>query len=315
MSNKTGMKGVLLDGDSLGIGLDFSSIHAQLDEPVIWPTTGPEDLQERIRDADVLLVNKVYVGREAMLAARQLKGICVLATGLNNVDLKAAEQLGIPVCNVTAYGTASVAQHTLMLMLSLATRLPLYQRSVAAGAWQQASTFCLMQHPVTQLSGKKLLLVGYGTLGREVGRLAESFGMALLIAARPGDPDDPRPTLDQLLPQADVISFHCPLTETTRNLLDHKRLHRIKPGLLVINAARGGIVNETDALNALREGRIGGLAVDVLSEEPPVRGNPLLDALNEPLNLIITPHSAWLAPEARQKILDLTAQNIAALKH
>ncbi|SFX19426.1 D-2-hydroxyacid dehydrogenase [Marinospirillum alkaliphilum] len=309
------MKGVLLDGNSLGPGMDFSSIRAQLSELVIWPATQPEAVAERITDAEVLLVNKVYLGRNELLAAQKLQLICVLATGMNNIDLNAAAELGIPVRNVQAYGTASVAQHTLMLMLALATRLPLYQRSVAAGEWQQSPAFCLMQHPVTQLAGKTLLLVGHGELGREVERLAQAFGMQVQIAARPGNTQDHRPALDSLLPLADVISFHCPLNTDTHNLLNAERLQRVKSDLLVVNAARGGIVNETDALNALREGRIGGLAVDVLSEEPPVRGNPLLDALNEPLNLIITPHSAWLAPEARQKILDLTAQNIAALKH
>lgn len=304
------MKGVLLDGDSLGQDVSFASIREQLDELVIWPATASDQVAERIQDADVVLSNKVALSRYDLQAGRQLKLICVLATGMNNVDLEAAAELDIPVCNVQAYGTASVAQHAMTLMLALATRLPLYQRSVAAGEWQQAQGFCLMQHPVMQLSGKTLVLVGHGELGKEVDRLASAFGMTVLVAARPGNLDDSRPSLDELLPQADVISFHCPLTEATRNLLNAERLQLTKPGLLVVNVARGGIVNEQAALTALREGRMGGLAADVLTEEPPRNGNPLLDALGEPLNLIVTPHSAWLAPEARQNILDLTATNI-----
>lgn len=304
------MKGVMLDAASLGSGLDFSGLQAQLDELIIWPVTTPEQVAERIQAMDVILVNKVQLNRTLLEQTKNLKLICVMATGMNNVDLAAAAELGIEVCNVQAYGTASVAQHTLMLMLVLATRLPLYQQSLVAGDWQKAPAFCLMQHPVTQLAGKNLLLVGYGELGQAVGKLAGAFGMQLLIAARPGKSDDSRPTLDELLPQADVISFHCPLNESTRGLLNAQNLQKAKPDLLVVNAARGGIVDEQAALDALRNQQIAGLAVDVLTEEPPRHGNPLLDALQESLNLIVTPHNAWIAPEARQKIVDLTAQNI-----
>lgn len=306
------MKGVLLDGESLGQDIDFTPVRKQLAELTIWPATAPDEIAQRIKDAQVVLTNKVHLSRSTMQTATQLKLICVLATGMNNVDLDAASELGIEVRNVQAYGTASVAQHAMTLMLALATRLPLYQRSVAAGAWQKASRFCLMDYPVMQLSGKTLVLVGHGELGQEVDRLASAFGMKVQVAARPGKHDDPRPSLDELLPEADVISFHCPLTDATRDLLNAERLQLAKPALLVVNVARGGIVNEQAALSALRESRIGGLAMDVLTEEPPRNGNCLLDALsdNEALNLIVTPHSAWLAPEARQNILNLTAANI-----
>ncbi|RUO26514.1 glycerate dehydrogenase [Aliidiomarina minuta] len=308
------MKGVLLDSDTLGDGIDFSPLKNQLSELTLWPSTQPEQVQERIKDTAVVMTNKVVLDRDTLQAATQLKLICVMATGLNNIDCEAAAELGIQVCNVQAYGTASVAQHTMMLMLALATRLPRYQRSVAAGEWQASPAFCLMQHSTLQLQNKNLLLVGYGELGQAVGKLAQAFGMQLLIAARPGKKDDPRPTLDELLPQADVLSFHCPLTPATRELLNAERLQLAKPGVLVVNAARGGIVHESDALNALRRQKIGGLAVDVLTQEPPTDGNPLLQALNEDLNLIVTPHSAWITPEARQNIIKLTAENIARHK-
>ncbi|RUO28125.1 glycerate dehydrogenase [Aliidiomarina sedimenti] len=308
------MKGVILDAASLGTDVDFSSLEDQLTELVTWPATTPDEAAERIEDAEVVITNKVQLTRELLQQAPKLRLICVLATGTNNIDLDAADELGIAVRNVAAYGTASVAQHTLMMMLSLTTRQPQYQSAVAAGEWQKAKMFCLMDYPVIQLQGKTLVIVGHGELGQAVARLAEAFGMQIEVAARPGRSDDPRPSLDDLLPQADVISFHCPLTDVTRDLLNKQRFARCKPSLLVLNAARGGIVNEKDAIDALRNGQIGGLAVDVLSEEPPRHGNPLLDAMNERLNLIVTPHSAWLAPEARQRIVELTATNIAEFK-
>jgi len=304
------MQGVLLDAASLGQGIDLSPIQQQLTDLEVWSGTRSEEVQQRLRQAEVAIVNKVVLDRAALESAKQLKAICVLATGLNNIDLQAAEELGIQVFNVQAYGTASVAQHTLTLLLALATRLSQYQQSVAAGDWQKSPFFCLMQYPVTQLAGKKLLLVGHGELGREVERLTSALSMEVMIAARPGKSDDSRKPFAELLPEADAISFHCPLTEATRDLLNADNLKTTKPDLLVVNAARGGIVNEEAALTALREGRLGGLAVDVLTQEPPKDGSPLLDALSEDLNLIVTPHSAWITPEARQKIVEMTAENI-----
>ncbi|SFC19948.1 glycerate dehydrogenase [Marinospirillum celere] len=308
------MQGVLLDAASLGEGIDLSPIKEQLSDLSVWPVTQASEVSQRLQEAEVVIVNKVVLERTHLEAAKQLKAICVLATGLNNIDLKAAEDFGIQVFNVQAYGTASVAQHAFTLLLALATRLTQYQKSVAAGDWQKSPFFCLMQYPVTQLAGKKLLLVGHGELGKEVERLTTALGMEVMVAARPGKSNDSRKPFAELLPEADAVSFHCPLTEETRDLLNADNLKTAKPGLLVVNAARGGIVNEAAALEALREGRIGGLAVDVLTQEPPKDGNPLLDALSEDLNLIVTPHSAWITPEARQKIVDLTAENLAKIK-
>ncbi|MCC5880017.1 MAG: D-2-hydroxyacid dehydrogenase [Idiomarina sp.] len=304
------LKGVMLDAASLGDGVDFGPLQSRLSEFKEWSGTETKDVSARIADYDVVFTNKVVLDRDVLSKAKHLKLVCVLATGLNNVDLEAAAKLGIEVKNVQAYGTASVAQHTMMLMLSLATRLAQYQASVSAGEWQTAERFCLMQYPVMQLQGKHLVLVGHGELGGEVERLALAFGMQVHVAARPGKSDDPRPPLSELLPLADVVSLHCPLTDDTRDLLSREQLALCKPEVLIVNCARGGIVNERDAVDALREGRIGGLAVDVLTSEPPRDGNPLLDALHERLNLIVTPHSAWLSPEARQRIIELSATNL-----
>lgn len=305
------MKAVILDAASLGPGIDLTPIREQLDALDVHPHTAREQISARLAGAEVAIVNKVVLDADTLAALPGLKLICVLATGTNNIDTAAAERLGIAVRNVTAYGTASVAQHTLMLMLALATRLPRYQRDVAEGRWGESPFFCLMDHTTLQLEGKRLVIVGQGELGSKVARLAQAFGMRVDFAARPGnEAHDSRPGLGELAPGADVISLHCPLTEATRHLIDADLLASLKPGALLINCARGGIIDELAALAALREGRLGGLAVDVLPAEPPRDGHPLLDALSEPLNLIVTPHSAWITPEARQRIVTLTADHL-----
>lgn len=304
------MKAVLLDAASLGPDIDLAPIRQQVASLEVHAQSSTDEARERLVGAGVAIVNKVVLDAPTLEALPDLKLICVLATGTNNIDMAAAERLGIAVKNVTAYGTASVAQHTLTLMLALANRLPLYQRDVAEGRWGQSAFFCLMDHGTLQLEGKRLVIVGQGVLGSQVARLAEAFGMEVTFAARPGKADDSRPSLSALAPEADIISLHCPLSEATRHLVDARLLAMLKPEALLVNCARGGIIDELAALEALREGRMGGLGVDVLPVEPPREGHPLIDALGEPLNLIVTPHNAWITPEARQKIVALTADNL-----
>ncbi|SEK25621.1 D-2-hydroxyacid dehydrogenase [Halomonas daqiaonensis] len=305
------MKAVILDAASLGPDIDLAPIRQRLDTLDVHDLSTREQAAERIGGAEVAIVNKVVLDAETLDALPSLKLICVLATGTNNIDMAAAERLGIAVKNVTAYGTASVAQHTLMLMLALATRLPLYQRDVAEGRWNDSPFFCLMDHTTLQLEGKRLVIVGQGELGSKVARLAQAFGMHVDFAARPGNEiHDSRPGLRELAPEADVISLHCPLTEATHHLVNTELLATLKPDALLVNCARGGIIDEEAALEALRQNRLGGLGVDVLPKEPPREGHPLLDALGEPLNLIVTPHNAWITPEARQCIVALTADNL-----
>ncbi|MEA2117455.1 D-2-hydroxyacid dehydrogenase [Halovibrio sp. HP20-50] len=306
---------VILDAKSLGPGIDLTAIRESVTSLDVFEQSTTEQALERLTNADIAIVNKVVLNAETLRQLPKLRLICVLATGLNNIDLAAAKEHNVDVKNVAAYGTASVSQHTLMLMLTLANRLPLYQRDVAAGEWQRSVFFCLQDYPTLQLSGKQLVMVGQGELGTEVARLAEAFGMRVTFAARPGnEANDKRPALDDLLPEADIISLHCPLNEDTHHLINQQRLAKAKSSLLLVNCARGGIIDETAALDALRNGQLGGLAVDVLPSEPPKDGHPLLDALNEPLNLIVTPHNAWVTPEARQNIVSLTADNIAEWK-
>src|SRR5690606_4594805 len=212
-----------------------------------------------------------------------------------------------------AYGTATVAQHTLMLLLALATRLPDYQGAVARGRWQESGQFCLLDFPIVELAGKTLGILGHGELGGAVARLAEAFGMRVLLGQLPGRPERPGYLpLDQLLPQVDALSLHCPLTEQTRNLIGARELARLKPGALLIKSARGGLADEQALADALRSGHLGGAASDVLSEEPPRNGNPLL-APDIP-RLILTPHCAWGSREARQRILEQLAENARAFQ-
>lgn len=306
------MHAVILDAASLGPDVDLAPIEHRVTRLTRYDFTTADEAVDRLAEADVAIVNKVKLGAETLAALPRLRLICVLATGTNNIDMAAAERLGIPVRNVTAYGTASVAQHSLMMMLALAARLPRYQNDVAQGRWNESPFFCLLEHRTLQLEGKHLVVVGQGELGTRVGKLAEAIGMRVSFAARPGarKGDDHRSSLADLAPTADVVSLHCPLTAATHHLIDAAMLARLKPAALLINCARGGIIDETAALASLRENRLGGLGVDVLPEEPPVNGHLLLDALEEPLNLIVTPHNAWITPEARQRIVELTAENL-----
>lgn len=293
---------VFLDQASLDQGdLDMQALHDAAATLTLYPATAAEQVAERIADHQVVISNKVRIDEQAMQACPQLQLILVSATGTNNVDLDAARKRGITVCNCQAYGTPSVAQHALMLMLVLITRFESYRQAVRDGAWQRSSQFCLLDYPIGELSGRTLGILGYGELGQEVGRLASAFGMNILVGSLPGREHPDRPSLAELLPQVDVLSLHCPLTEQTRHLIGAEQLALMKSGSLLINAGRGGLVDEQALVDSLRSGHLGGAGVDVLTTEPPVNGNPLLD--DSVPNLVVTPHSAWGSREARQRIV------------
>jgi glycerate dehydrogenase len=242
-----------------------------------------------------------------------LKLILISATGTNNIDLIQARAQGIVVCNCQGYGTSAVAQHTLALMLALATSLLKYDRAVKQGEWNKASQFCLLDFPIIELEGKILGILGYGELGQAVAKLAEAFGMKVLVGSLPNRPSDAsRIPFADLLPQVDFLSLHCPLTEDTRDLIDAQAFNAMKPTAFLINCARGGIVNEQALADALRQGKIAGAATDVLTVEPPKNGNVLL--ADDIPNLIITPHSAWGSIDARQRIVQQMLDNVAAFK-
>lgn len=311
------MKAVFLDADTLGHDVDLSPIEKVAGDLVLHGHTTAQQVQERIRGFDTVLVNKVVLTRSHFEACPELGTIAVVATGLNNIDQQAAEDHGITVMNVTNYGRSTVAQHTMALILALATRLLDYDRDVRAGRWADSDMFCLMGHPIMELEGRTLGIVGYGDLGKGVVERAKAFGMDILLGARPGQPTGerdglPQVPLDELLERADVVSLHCLLTDETRNLIGERELAMMKSSALLINTSRGGLVNEQALADALRKGTIAGAGFDVLTEEPPRNGNPLL--AGDIPNLIVTPHSAWASQEARQRIVEITARNLAVRK-
>lgn len=306
------MQAVFLDYASLDQDdLDFTHLEACFDQLILHAHTDAQDVQARIADCEVVITNKVVLNADTIEKAKHLKLILISATGTNNVDLVAARERGIVVCNCQGYGTAAVAQHTLMLMLNLATSFLHYDRAVRAGQWNQSQSFCLLDFPIVELSGKTLGIVGYGELGQAVARLAEAFGMKILVAQLPNRPSQVgRVALDDLLPQVDFLSLHCPLTDTTRDLMSTAQFAQMKSTAFLINCARGRIVNESALKQALINKEIAGAATDVLSVEPPVSGNLLLDC--DIPNLIITPHSAWGSVDARQRIISQMQENFEA---
>jgi glycerate dehydrogenase len=308
------MKGVLLDRGSLDAGdLDLSALEGCFTTWRSYPETRPGQLAERIATADVVISNKVRLDRSTLQHAEQLRLVCIAATGTNNVDLEAAHNFGIGVCNVLAYATPSVVEHVFTHLLALVRHSRDYAQRMRRQDWQQAAHFCLLEPPIHELAGKTLGIVGHGELGQGVARVAEAFGMEVLLAQRPGGaPQAGRIPLMELLPQVDVLSLHCPLTEQTRNLIGVAQLAAMKPGAILINTARGGMVDEPALLQALESGRLGGAAIDVLGEEPPRNGNPLLAA--DLPNLIVTPHIAWASVEARQRLVAELAANVRAFQ-
>ncbi|KAF1030744.1 MAG: Glycerate dehydrogenase [Pseudomonas sp.] len=302
-------RAVFLDYPSLDLGdLEFKGLHDSFSELRLFADTTAQNLVQRLQGVEVVISNKIALNAETLAAAPDVKLILISATGTNNVDLAAARAHGITVSNCQGYGTPSVAQHTIMLLLNLATRLKDYQRDVDAGLWQKAKQFCLLDHPIIELEGKTLGLLGHGELGSAVARLAEAFGMRVVLGALPGRPARAdRVPLDELLAQVDALTLHCPLNEHTRGFIGARELALLKPGALIVNTARGGLIDEQALADALRNGHLGGAATDVLSTEPPVNGNPLL--AGDIPRLIVTPHNAWGSREARQRIVDQLAEN------
>lgn len=303
-------EGVFLDLKTVDTGdLELASVLATAGQWRLYDYTSPRDTLARIAGAEVVVSNKTVLGREVLEKAPNLKLVCVAATGTNNVDIEAARERGIGVTNVAGYATPAVVQHVFMLILALSTRLEDYRAAVSRGDWQRAPAFCLLDYPIRELSGLTLGIVGFGELGRGVARVAEAFGMQVRVAQRPGgEPAPGRVALADLLGEVDVLTLHVPLADNTRNLIGRRELSLMKPDALLVNTARGGIVDEPALADALRSGRLGGAGVDVLSLEPPREGNVLL-APDIP-NLILTPHIAWASRQSRQRLLDEVALNI-----
>lgn len=304
---------VVLDGYTINPGDNPWTELAALGELEVYDRSTPAEARARIVAADIALTNKVLIDAPLIAHAPRLSGICVLATGVNVVDAQAASARGIPVCNVPAYSTASVVQHTLALLLELCHRVGWHDESVHRGEWAKSVDFSYRLSPIFELEGKALGIVGHGAIGRRVGEAARALGMVVRAAqlghaASTSDTVE-RLSLDELFRRSDVISLHCPLSAETAGLVSRARLASMKPHALIVNTARGGLVDEAALAAALEAGQLGGAALDVLSTEPPRADNPLLAAKN----CVITPHVAWTSLESRQRLLSVTAENIRAL--
>jgi len=283
----------------------------------VHQVTKPAETIERIAGHTIVVTNKVAFDKIVLNypEAGELKLIAVAATGTDIIDKEQAAKRGIKVCNVPGYATQSVAQFTMALILELATHAGKYGGAVKAGEWQKSPVFSLLNFPNMELAGKKLGIIGFGNIGQAVAQMARGFGLEILIAARPGSaapmPKD-RLSVNELLQQADIVSLHCPLTPATKNLIDDRSLALMKPTAFLVNTARGALIDEAALIDALRRKKIAAAALDVISQEPPPADHPIIQAAAALDNLLVTPHTAWSAREARQRLLKEVEANISA---
>ncbi|MBM4198999.1 MAG: glycerate dehydrogenase [Gammaproteobacteria bacterium] len=305
------MKSVFLDFATISNGdLDTRALAQAAPELALLDDVQQNEIIECIGSRTIVMTNKLRLDRSIIESAPMLRLIVLSATGTNNVDLEAARERGVTVCNVTDYCTPSVVQHVLGVLLFLTHQLAAYSREAIDGTWGQARHFTILQHRIRELRGCTLGVIGWGVLGQAVAAACEqALGMRVIIANRLGGaPTADRVELDALLRRADVVTLHCPLTPTTTGMIDRRRLELMKRDAILINTARGGLIDIAALADALRERRLGGAAIDVLPQEPPIDGSPLF-APDLP-NLIVTPHIAWSAVESRQRCLDEMALNI-----
>ena len=312
------MHAVFLDYKTVDSGdLCLESIKAVLPEIEIYPYSNEAEVLNRIKDTEVAIANKIEFDSKVFAHAKNLKLICVTATGTNNIDLDSAEKSGVTVCNIRDYCTESVMQHVLLSILSLSHSYRNYMNSMKRGEWQEGNGFSLLDHPIKELSGKKLGIVGFGVLGKGVSEAAVALGMELLVSES-FDPEKKsedsinRVGFDELLGESDIISLHCPLTKETKGLFDSSAFKKMKSSAILINTARGGLINDEALIKAIESKSIAGAAIDVLDQEPPNSDHPLMQ--KDYTNLIITPHIAWAAREARQRALDRIADNVEAFQ-
>lgn len=304
------MKIVVLDGYGLNPGdLTWSGLEA-LGELKVYDRTAPEELLERSKDADALITNKTVIVKEDMASLPKLRYIGVLATGYNVVDIDAAKERGIVVTNIPAYSTDSVAQMVFAHLLNITQRVGYYADENRRGRWTANADFCYWDTPLLELAGKKMGIVGFGHIGQATARIAQAFGMEVGVFTSKEQSALPvgmkKMELDELFASCDVVSLHCPLTPSTKEMVNAKRLNTMKANAILINTGRGPLVNEQDLADALNEGRIAAAGLDVLSVEPAAEGNPLLSARN----CFITPHIAWATKEARIRLMNIAVHNL-----
>ncbi len=309
------MKILVLDGFALNPGdLSWKGL-TELGTVVVYDRTEQARIISRIGDADVVVVNKCPISRETIEACPNLKLICVTATGYNTIDLEAAKEHGILVCNVPTYATESVTQHVFAMLLAIANHISEHAQSVKAGEWQKAADFSYRKFPIFELAGQTMGIIGMGRIGRSVATVAKAFGMKVLCYSKHTAPELEDEQLkfvsfDELLEQSDIISLHCPLTEETEQMICKKTIAKMKQGVIIINTARGDIINEMDLANALANGKVGYAAIDVLAEEPPVHGSQLI----EQSRCLVTPHIAWAPLQARRRCMQIVEENIRSFQ-
>ncbi len=303
---------VFLDRDTTDANdVDLGGLESQ-GEVIYHGITGPGDTAQRITDAQIVITNKVVIGPEEMDSAANLELIQIAATGVNNVDLDAAKQRGIKVCNVNGYSTPGVAQHVFASLLNLVSNV--HRFAAEPEAWPKSPIFTRLDFPITELAGKTMGIVGLGSIGSEVAKIAEAFGMKVVAYAREGavaSGEIERLEHEAFFRTADVISLHCPLTDQNEEFINAETLGLMKPSSILINTGRGPLVNEADLAEAIRSGAIAGAALDVVSVEPPPADNPLILAAEECPQLFITPHTAWSSLESRQRLVDGMVENLS----
>ena len=304
------MKIKVLDADTLGADLDLSPLYP-LGEVSVYGGTSKDELGGRLADAEVILLNKIKIDDSALSMAPSLRLICVLATGYDNIDLSACRAHGVAVCNVRGYSTDSVAQVTLSMALSLATHLAEYRQSVDSGAYTSGGVANRLTPVYHELAGKCWGVIGYGGIGKKVAAVAEAIGCRVLACRKNPAPNDNTVSLDTLLREADIISVHTPLNESTRGLIDAEAIRKMKDGVIFINVARGAVTDEAVIADAVVSGKIGALGVDVYTAEPMPKEHPFWAILGRP-NVCLTPHMAWGAYEARVRCLAESIANIEA---
>ncbi len=305
------MKIVLLDASTLGDVPNLADVE-QFGEFIKYEVTTSDKTIERLQEADVVITNKVVIDKSVMVACPQLKLICVAATGMNNIDLEAASELGVEVKNVAGYSTKSVAQHTFTLLFSLIGHIEYYDNYVKSGQYAQSPIFTHLNKAYWEIAGKKIGIIGLGTIGSKVAEIAEVFGMSVLYYSTSGKNDNmryKRVEIDELLQQSDVVSIHAPLNEKTQNLIGINQLKKMKQSAILLNTGRGGIVNEEDLIKALNNNEIAAAGLDVLAKEPISEEHPLVN-LKDKNKLIITPHIAWASKEARYELVSGIINNL-----
>ena len=304
------MHAVFLDKQTFSPNISLASLEQQLTSLRCYQTTQASEVLERCIDADIIITNKVVLDATLLSALPKLKLICITATGYNNVDITTAKKLGIAVTNVSGYAGTSVAQYVFAQLLEYYQKTTHHNANTEQGLWSSCETFCYHGDSITELAGKTLAIVGYGSLGQAVATIARAFSMNVLISERPNAKQirAERVSFDQAIKTADIVSLHCPQTVDTEKLINEKVLNNMKSSAVLINTARGALVDEIALLSALKTKQISYAILDVLSQEPPPKNHPLLST--ELTNLKITAHIAWASSEAQQRLIELVAINI-----